>query len=167
MTTQERLKTLLHYDPETGVFTWRVRRGGRAVAGSVAGRVDESGYIRIFIDSRSYYAQRLAFLYMTGSFPAIEAEHKNRNTSDNRWGNLREASSSQNNMNKPARSGSKTGLKGVSVTKSGRFQAEITHGGTKEYLGSFATPEGAANAYDDAARVRHGEFARLNFGGSI
>lgn len=160
MITQKRLKELLHYDPITGVFTWRVRRGGRAVAGSVAGTIGKDGYVRIFVDGVSQYAQRLAFLYMEGRFPPVISEHRNLNPSDNRWENLRPATHSQNGMNKPARSDNKLGVKGVIKTKSGKFQSEIGFAGKRVYLGLFSTLAEASAAYDAAADVHHGEFAR-------
>ncbi len=66
--TQARLKELLHYDPETGVFTWRVRSCNRwPTPGRVAGTPDGKGYLMVVIDGQRYKCHRLAFLYMAGS----------------------------------------------------------------------------------------------------
>lgn len=90
--TAGRLKELLTYDPETGVFIWRGWRSGSAVAGSVAGSLHSDGYVCIKIGRCLYRAHRLAFLYMTGSRPIGQVDHINMNRADNRWCNLRETS---------------------------------------------------------------------------
>lgn len=141
---------------------------GGAKAGSVAGSIDTiTGYLRITIDGRRYLGQRLAFLYMTGAWPADKAEHENLDRADNRWANLRPATNSQNQMNTRAKSSNKHGFKGVSLHKaSGKFRAQITAGNDdrkRRHIGLFETAEQAATAYDAEARSMHGEFARVNF----
>lgn len=159
MLTQERLKEVLHYDPETGLFTWLVRPGkfSRKRVGDVAGysRPDD-GYVEIKIDGKSYYGHRLAFLYMTGSFPEHDGEHKNTNGSDNRWKNLRPATRSQNLGNTNVKRNSATGIKGVGVHHTGRFYARFRY----KNLGVFDTAELASAAYSKAANDYFGEFAR-------
>lgn len=140
--TQERLKQLLQYDPETGIFTWISPRKGVTV-GSVAGKI-EKGYVSIKIDQSYYRAHRLAWLYVYGSFPEQELDHINRIRSDNRIVNLREASRSLNCANKA--STTSTGLKGV-TRKNGAFQAQIKRGGVNQYLGCFPSAEEAHAAY--------------------
>ena len=81
--TQERLKELLHYDPETGYFTWKISPNNAVKVGSVAG-TSMNNYIRIIIDHKAYLAHRLAFLYMEGYFPEHEVDHINRIRDDNR-----------------------------------------------------------------------------------
>lgn len=86
---QKRLKELLHYDPETGVFTWLRREGkSRAVsvfnsnyAGKVAGNIqtDSSGHkqISIYFDKKAHKAHRLAWLYVYGKMPKGIIDHIN------------------------------------------------------------------------------------------
>ncbi|MDH1299682.1 MULTISPECIES: HNH endonuclease signature motif containing protein [Achromobacter] len=98
--TQEALKCLLDYCPDTGVFRWKEKVSRRVVVGSPAGTVSKKGYVRIIIRGRNYAAHRLAFLYMQGAWPEDQVDHINRVTSDNRWANLRPVSNRQNQFNK-------------------------------------------------------------------
>ncbi|MCK9994454.1 MAG: hypothetical protein Dbin4_02974, partial [Alphaproteobacteria bacterium] len=97
--TQSRLKELLHYDPDTGVFTRRVQTSSNARVGDVAGCLHPEGYRHIQIDGKRYAAHRLAWLYMTGEWPTNQLDHLNGVRDDNRWGNLREATHGQNQQN--------------------------------------------------------------------
>jgi hypothetical protein len=110
--TAERLHELLHYDPETGVFTWLMNKGW-VRAGAVARYQDSFGYRRIMIDKRHYLAGRLAFLWMEGRWPKFEIDHNNLQPSDNSWFNLREATPPQNNANAPLMVTNTSGVKGV------------------------------------------------------
>jgi hypothetical protein len=99
--TQDRLRELLDYDPDTGIFTWMVnRRGGKAAVGVVAGSRNTDNYVSITVDGEEYLAHRLAFLYMTGAFPPKQVDHINTAKSDNRWCNLR-ACTSKEQMDNP------------------------------------------------------------------
>lgn len=98
--TQDLLKSLLTYDPNTGVFTWRVNCGTRARAGNLAGCVAGDGYIQIKIRGCKYYAHRLAWLYTYGVWPADQLDHINRVKTDNRIANLRTATAAENNQNR-------------------------------------------------------------------
>src|SRR5579859_6535927 len=123
--TQDELKTLLHYDPITGLFTWLIEpQFGQSRIGKVAGSLSH-GYIQIKIFGEIYLAHRLAFLYMLGRWPKIKTDHRDLNRSNNAWGNLREADNKQNGQNKLARVDSQTGYKGVKLLPSGRYQARI------------------------------------------
>lgn len=159
--TQARLRELLHYDPETGLFT----RLGGTKAGAVVGTNDGQGYIRFGIERRQYRLHRLAWLYMTGSFPvAGDIDHINRVRSDNRWANLRIASRSQNISNGKKRTNNKSGYTGVYwCNRFHKWFAQIKLGGKHINLGGFRTPLDAAKAYDAAAVKLHGAFASLNF----
>ena len=156
--TQDRLKGVLRYDPETGLFTWLVATGRRMRVGSVAGTLNSGGYIRIAVDGKIYRAHRLAFLYMTGEWPQDQVDHRDTDRTNNRWLNLRPASNSQNSANK--RATSLSGYKGVYKNGVG-YAAQITVAGKNIYLGQFHTPEQASEAYAAAANDMHGEFARV------
>ena len=161
MLTVERLRELLHYDPKTGVFTWRVRRGSRAPLGGIAGSINADGYRLIGLEGIRYLAHRLAWLYMTGVFPP-NVDHRNRRNDDNRWSNLRAATKAQNSWNRPMQANNKSGFKGVSYSKSNRgWVAQIMANRRKIHLGTFATPLVAATVYERASRKYHGDFAKV------
>ena len=162
MITQAELKRILHYDPSTGVFTNRVYRSSRSLAGQVIGTVDGKGYLHTIIEQKIYRLHRLAWLYMTGDVP-VHVDHRDRNKQNNAWGNLREATCSQNAGNSGMHSHNKSGFRGVSHnTRSGKWHAQIKIKGKQTYLGRFDTPEEAAVCYNKAAEEHFGEFATTN-----
>jgi hypothetical protein len=162
-----KLKELLHYDPDTGLFTWLVSRGRHARPGSQAGTIHKvkrshASYLRIKIDGKSYLAHRLAFLYMTGEWPTGQPDHRNTDGLDNSWENLRDSSQSQNQANRPARKDNRSGIKGVSYCDRDQlYHAEIQCDGQRIGLGYFKEAGPAALAYAKAAKELFGEFARI------
>lgn len=160
MITAERLREVLHYDPETGVFTCRINRR-RARTGDIAGTLTKKGYVQIAIDGSLYLGHRLAWLYMTGEWPELDCDHEDTNKSNNRWSNLREATPTQNNANCRTRSHNVSGLKGVRYDKRrSRWWACLTANKKFVWLGYHPTPEAAHAAYVTAAKDYFGEFAR-------
>ncbi len=158
MVTQERLKQLLIYDQETGVFVWRVKRPLVSI-GSRAGRLDSGGACQISIDGKRYLAHRLAWLYVHGYFPEL-IDHKNRNPSDNSLSNLRIATRSQNRANSKIDSKNHSGYKGVCWHKEmKKFTAQVNINGVRTKLGYWDNPADAHAAYMDKARELYGEFA--------
>lgn len=91
-------------------------------------------------------------------------DHINGNPMDNRRENLRICTALESARNVRKHHDGRHPYKGVkrARTKSERWEANI-YAGRPIYVGSFATIEDAARAYDAAARQHHGEFARLNF----
>lgn len=134
--TQARLKELLHYEPETGVFTWLQARK-RTKAGDVAGYID-GGYHRIQVDYTTYRAHRLAYLYVHGEMPPGKIDHKDRNPRNNRIDNLRPATNSQNSLNAGLRSNNTSGYKGVHLhTPTQKWLASIVIDQKRYHLGLF------------------------------
>ena len=137
--TQKKLKQILNYDPDTGIFTYKVKFCRKIRAGSVAGTLDKDGYIRIKISGKLYKAHRLAWLYVHGYFPEYEIDHKDRNKSNNRINNLRHASSQCNKRNVGLRQDNTSGIKGVGWDKkSDKWRVQITVNNKNYYLGLFA-----------------------------
>ncbi|KXJ56568.1 MAG: hypothetical protein AXW12_00615 [Thalassospira sp. Nap_22] len=156
-----RARELLDYNPDTGAFKWIVPRKG-AKAGRVAGSSNNHGYIRICVDGEHYLAHRLAFIWMTGKCPEF-VDHINGVRNDNRWGNIRAATASQNQMNKRSRKRSSSRFLGVRWQKRDRrWLAQIRVNRKAHHLGSFSTEIEAALAYNSAASEHFGVFANLN-----
>lgn len=155
-----RLREVLNYDPETGIFTNRRHGKGLPKAGKVAGCLDKStGYIRIRIDGALHHAHRLAWQYVHGSLPPHDVDHRNRIRSDNRLDNLREADDTQNARNSGMPSTNTSGIKGVSWRADRqKWRATIKLGGKQLFLGHFDAIADAAEAREAAARKHHGEF---------
>ena len=157
--TQQYLKERLHYDPETGVFTWRsLPYKNQRKPGDVAGSYNSDGYRVIVLGNRIFGAHRLAWLYMTGKWPPSEMDHINRIRDDNRWCNLRLAERWQNTSNTGVPSNNRAGIKGVRKMND-RWQARIRHKHVTVHLGTFDTPELARAAYEAAAIELKGDFA--------
>lgn len=157
--TQQRLKELLHYDPDTGVFT-RISSRLSTCVNKPAGGINYDGYRRIYIDGKSYFAQRLAFLYVHGSWSSFQMDHINGKRDDNRMSNLREATSSENKHNQVLSRKNKSGVKGVGWHRSAKkWQARVMLNGKDKYLGLFKNIEDAAAAAREARNKFHGKFA--------
>lgn len=156
MLTQARLKEALHYDRKAGVFTWREPRPGLRV-GDTAGCLRPDGYVVIRIDGVLYRANRLAWLYVHGRWPAADAEHRNGVRSENRIRNLREATRSQNLQNlRRAKTNNASGLLGVCLhRRSGKWRATIKANGKQQHLGLFTNKNEAHAAYLKAKRELH------------
>lgn len=161
MLTVEHLKELLSYSPETGVFTWLVSRGGRAQPGAKAGTRNVNGYWRIDVEGEKLYAHRLAWLYMTGSWPKGEIDHINGVRADNRFPNLREATVSENRRNVTMRRHNTSGVFGVTFDKARKkWKAQIVVDRKCIFIGRFDAIEDAKKARDMAAADLHGIFRR-------
>lgn len=154
--TQSLLRALLDYNPDTGVFVWRECNGRRRdLDGRIAGFQNKSGYLIIGVLGKPYMAHRLAWLYMMGSWPEAHIDHINMVKADNRWGNLRAATKSENGANSVARG--RSGLKGAYYNaKCNCWYSRLK----KRYLGAFPTAEAAHQAFVKAAAEEYGEFAR-------
>lgn len=161
------VKECLDYNPETGLLTWKYRPSMRAqwngiYCGRVAGCAVRSGHIRVALEDKPYQAHWLAWAIMTGEWPECEVDHKDGDPSNNKWENLRAATSGQNNYNAGPRSHNTSGYKGVSFHKqTKKWRATIKANKKLHHLGLFHTKEEAYSAYVLAAERLHGQFARV------
>jgi|SRR5665647_1389788 len=159
--TAKRLREVLHYNPLTGIFIRLISRP-HSPTGSVVGCKGLDGAFVINVDGKLYRAHRLAWLWMTGKWPLGEIDHRDTNSANNKWKNLRDVTSAQNSFNTKAHRDGKSGLKGVSQGHRDRKKwiSQITKNGKRYCLGTFDTPELAHAAYVLASKKLHGEFGR-------
>ena len=150
--TQESLKSLLNYCPDTGVFLWKVAKSSRTRVGGEAGHLGKQGYLIIGIDRITYLAHRLAWLYVFGYPIPKTIDHINMIKTDNRIDNLRSASTSTNLLNRASpNKNNKTGSLGVHYEKAtNRWRAFITVNRKHRCIGSYSSQEQAAFAYASA-----------------
>jgi len=156
--TAERLREILDYDPETGVFIWK--HGARCSwAGKTAGSLNGDGRIQIKVDGKLYLSHRLAWLYMTGKWPKDQIDHKAGDPTNNRWKNLRQADNQINCENKrKAQKNNACGILGITRIarlKIKPWRAQIQTNGKGKFLGYFATPEEAHETYLRLKRELH------------
>lgn len=145
--TQKELKQYLNYDPDTGVFTWKVTKRKDMKPGSIAGTISVNGYWVIRINDKLYYAHRLAFLYMEGYFPEHQVDHINRIKDDNRWCNLREVSRQCNSKNCGPSSKNTSGIVGVIwLKRDNKWCSRIAINKKQIGLGTFESKADAARA---------------------
>jgi hypothetical protein len=150
--TADYVRSILHYDPDSGVFTW-LRSGGKAARGMPAGKTMR-GYTLIGIDGKQYFASRLAWLYMTGEWPSLLVDHKDRDKGNDSWGNLRLATHSENCANYVRRG---TYPRGV-YRYNQKYRATCRRGGRVTHSKMFETPEEAHAEYLTMAKAAFGEF---------
>lgn len=174
----EEVRRLLDYDQHTGVFRWREARHGGMFkgyphghkfapgTGPIAGLVKKRGHVEIKLFGQRYMAHRLAWVWMTGQWPAKDIDHKDLNPGNNAWLNLREATQQQNNWNTAVKPWNIAGLKGVSPQygykrkPTGKWRAQIKINGKVTYLGAYNTPEEAHAVYKRMVETHRGVFAR-------
>ena len=162
--TQEELKSLLIYKPETGDFFW-INSSKNGWNGKKAGTVNDKGYSVIEYKNKAYRSHRVAFLYMLGFVPKCGVDHIDGNTSNNKWSNLRECNQSQNGANSKKPKNNTSEYKGVSFTKDKKvrpWRAAIRVNKKAIHGGYFETKNEAAVAYNAMAIKYYGEFAKLN-----
>lgn len=160
MITQSKLKTELNYNPDTGIFI-RIKAKPKVKIGDIAGFLNKKMYVALRLNGKTYMAHRLAWLYMTGSWPENQIDHINGIRDDNRIINLRQATQSENLRNTKIRKDNAAKIKGINIHK-GRWIARCQIENKRVNLGSFDTKQQAKKAYDDYAKENHGEFYRLN-----
>ncbi|MCY1427444.1 HNH endonuclease [compost metagenome] len=154
MLNRETLKENLHYDLDTGVFTWVKTRGSKAPAGSVAGTVHYSGYRQIHIYGKTYQAHRLAWLAFYGEFPSDQIDHINGIRDENRMENLRAVSNKENGKNQAAPRNNTSGMVGVYWDiATGKWRSNIKIDGRKITIGRYS------NFFDAVAARKSAEIS--------
>lgn len=158
--TQEQIREVLDYNPDTGHLTWKVARGHRRV-GDRAGGIDiTKGYRSVRVLGKAYKEHRLIWLWYTGSFPKDHMDHINGVRDDNRIANLRECTNQENSQNRTVFNNPKKRSKYIGVSyrgklKGNQWRARIMLNNKDIELGYFNTEEEAHQAYVEAKAVYH------------
>lgn len=166
-TSYQEVKQTLHYDPLSGVFTHLtlVGRRIRYRPGDIGGKQYNNGYVWVTTHSGKELASRLAWLYMTGSYPPENymVDHIDTRRFNNSWKNLRLATHAQNCQNASRMSNNSTGVKGITITyclgRKNKYVATVQKNGKKEFQKTFYTLKEATIAVKKARENLHGEFA--------
>ncbi len=156
MITQDIVRDLFTYSPDTGILVRAKKVKGGVNAGDEVGlSVNSAGYKQVTINGKSYLLHRIIWLYVNGSLPVEIMDHINRDKTDNRICNLRLVSKRENNINQGLRKDNTTGYKGVSYSKSKRkYVSHMRDIGKRVYLGAFTTAQEASIAYSKACERR-------------
>lgn len=171
--TPEVVRELLHYDPETGIFTWRARKGcwfkrdrdriawNAKHAGRRAGTVwasPNTGFKRRHISllGKTRLEHALAWLWMRDEPLPDQIDHRSRDGTDNRWCNLRSSTNAENCRNRSMRQTNRSGVTGVGwYAKCSKWRARCTLDGKTHHLGLFAEMSEAEAAVANF-RAKHG-----------
>ncbi|ATW62682.1 D5 protein [Salmonella phage SP-3] len=147
------------YDPETGIFTWN--SGSRK--GKPAGSKEKDGLTLYMGKLGRFKAHRVAWLYVTGEDPGeFLIDHRDQDPFNNRWNNLRKATNAENGKNSSGWKNESTGVKGVTLTSSGKYRARIRVDGNMVNIGTFESLEEAVSNLNIAREILHGEFANAS-----
>jgi hypothetical protein len=155
--TQQQVMAQVEYDPMTGIVTYK-RSTLRIKPGMLATRTDAAGYVTVQLAEAQVRAHQIAYMCMTGEWPASDIDHINGEKADNRWRNLRDVPHAVNNQNshKP-QSNNRLQVRGVGRHGKNGYRAAIQAFGKRVNLGTFPTLDGARQAYLDARQVLHAE----------
>lgn len=150
------IRSFLNYDAETGFLLWSKSPASRICVGDRAGRKNTNGYRYVKICGVTYLEHRLIWFYVFGEWPRQQIDHIDGDKSNNRIDNLRDVGESINKQNRrAARVDSRTGVLGVRLNKSGKYETKIKAGDRRLYVGSFDTLEEAHRAHIEAKRIHH------------
>ncbi len=164
----DRLHSLLSYDPETGILTWRKRPEHNAMdkrlnsryAGKIAGYIAHTGYHSVGIDGVDMLAHRVIYAMMTGDWPPDQIDHINGVKNDNRWANIRPATHGQNMCNRGTTRNNSSGQRGVSWRRDlQKWRVFLRQDGQWISGGNFLDFEDAKKAYWELAYELRGEYA--------
>lgn len=149
------------YDPESGNLFWKINRR-RTRAGTVAGSMYGDGYVYVKFKGKVILAHRICWFLHYSSIRSGPLDHINCMKNDNRISNLREASVTENNRNRPKPANNTSGFKGVSFHKdTGKYHARITVDKVGHSLGYHQTAALAHEAYSAACLKLHGDFSHV------
>ncbi len=157
--TADELRRMLSYDPDTGVFTWKHTVSSKAPKGSSPSGKDRDGYLVMTFKGKYLRQHRVAWCYMTGSWPKEKIDHKNGIRDDNRFCNLRECDEQDNNRNRGLSAVNTSGVSGVSFQQ-GKWAVRLRlNKHDRRFFGYFDDLELAELVANEARNKYHGEFS--------
>ena len=155
------LQSALRYDPETGIFYWKIKRTRGVLPGDVAGSQNPKGYVRICLNGKFHSAHRVAWVLTYGKWPSNFIDHRDGDPSNNKLENLREATATQNQANRRKKRNGSSQFKGVTFNTANPNKPWSTRIATNKktmYLGCYKTEHEASEVYLNAAKKLHGDF---------
>lgn len=166
------LREALDYDPETGCLKWKIRperhfatrsaagQWNRKYPGRIAGCKGSGGYLVVCLSGVQLRCHQVAWAIATGCWPKLSIDHINGNPSDNRYENLRLATTLENLRNTRLNCRNRSGVKGVFwVPNKNRWRATLRFNGKVNHLGLHRNMIDAIQAVRAAREKHHGEFA--------
>lgn len=152
--THQKLKEILNYNPETGIFNWKIKPSKNIAKGKITGTRTSNNYGYIRINRKMYSAHRLAWFYMTGHFPTYQIDHINHIRNDNRFQNLREVLHCENSRNIKMPCTNTSGTVGVHWSKDrNKWVASIKIQQKLIHLGIYKDKSLAIKARHHAERI--------------
>lgn len=145
------LKSYLNYDHITGYFTWKTKHCSKVIIDQRAGSVSPYGHRVINLCGSLYPEHRLAWLYMTGTFPHKYIDHIDHDEQNNSFSNLREVSKKENNLNNSLRVDNSSGEIGIYINQRkhrNTFQVDVSID-THRLCKAFKTLEQAITARNE------------------
>ncbi len=155
MIALDKLRSFTTYNPDTGEFRWAADKQPAKLQNQLVGCVDQDGYRRVQFDGKTYSAASMIWYYVTGTYPTLQVDHKDRNPGNNKWKNLRLSTNSQNMVNRKQQ---RDLPKGVYRCKD-RYRVYGYANYKSQYLGVFNTIEEATVARKKFDVSQFGEFA--------
>lgn len=157
--TAEMMLARFRYDEETGNLFWRIRTGQNVKVGARAYSVTK-GRKTVQIPGGRVPQSHAVWMMHKGKWPDEELDHRDKNPSNDKIGNLRNCPTTKNCMNQTVRRTNKCGFKGVTKhPQQNAYWCRISADGKRYQLGLYPTAELAAGAYRIAAACMHGEYS--------
>lgn len=149
--THPYLLSILDYNSETGIFTWKKRMSSKAMPGDKAGCVKSTGYMMVRINGHYYYLHRLAWFYHYQEWPTQQIDHIDQNKQNNAISNLRNVDQYTNMSNRPTMQNNNSGVTGVCYCNTtSKWKAYINRNGKRVNLGTFLDRDFAIKARKEA-----------------
>ena len=142
---------------ENGQIYWIKSSGTRGICGNRAGKLRKDKYYDVGLLGKYYLVHRIIFALNYSYLPDI-VDHKDRDSTNNNINNLREATYSKNAHNSGKSKNNTTGVKGIRLTRNGKYEARVGINNTTYQVGPFDDLLTATEAVKNFRLTVHGEF---------